>query len=270
MLSWKLLLGLKEYLERGNNKSWDSSPGSFKHSIAVRSTSFGDAGLTQALGSARVAKQHDSTGSGHKGVNEQGWGPAHLPSVLSIITHITHTHTHLIHNHNGGLFMLLPGKSNSYLVWIIIWVNQETKSKVRVQQGIDATLDNKSHQQTENPAQARFINVLVCDVWELLGGLFNGFSSYMQDRRANLMKLVTNMSRSFSTPKSKEPYFIWVKIIHCNTKDTLYLHIVFIILPLTHADVNEKYFKKHTHFFHPPHWTVCVWIKVYMCVCILM
>lgn len=159
--------------------------------------------------------------------------------------------------------MLLPGKSNSYLVWIIIWVNQETKSKVRVQRGIDAASDNKSHQQTENPAQARFINVLVCDVWELLGGLFNGFSSYMQDKRANLMKLVTNMSRSFSTPKSKEPYFIWVKIIHCNTKDTLY-----IILPLTHADVNEKYFKKHTHFFHLPHWTVCVWIKVYMCVCV--
>lgn len=47
--------------------------------------------------------------------------------------------------------------------------------------------------------------------------------------------------------RNKEPYFIWVEITH-----TLYLHIVFIILPLTHADVNEKY------FFHPPHRTVCL------------
>ncbi len=76
------------------------------------------------------------------------------------------------------------------------------------------------------------------------------------------MKLVTNMSRSFSTPKSKEPYFIWVKIIHCNTKDTLY-----IILPLTHADVNEKYFKKHTHF-SPSLNSLCVNKSIYVGVCV--
>lgn len=129
--------GLKEYLEREETtKSWDSSPENRLWKLwqvwsRSGSTSFGDADLTQAPGSARVAKQHDSTGSGHKGVKRSrvGSGPPSVCSNTHSYAQTLRLTAHLIHNHNGVcFFMPFPGKSNLYLVGF--WVNHRTKSNI--------------------------------------------------------------------------------------------------------------------------------------------
>lgn len=85
--------GLKEYLEREETtKSWDSSPENRLWKLwqvwsRSGSTSFGDADLTQAPGSARLLSNMTALGLGIKGLNDQGWGPAHLRSAR------THTRT---------------------------------------------------------------------------------------------------------------------------------------------------------------------------------